>query len=79
MSDTHHDKIMPIMGHLRELRNVLIKCAIVLVITTVISLAFTTPILQFLIAPYSAVSPSGAAFWKQSIQLKTLRPISVWR
>ena len=59
MSDTHHDKIMPIMGHLRELRNVLIKCAIVLVITTVISLAFTTPILQFLIAPYSAVSPAG--------------------
>jgi sec-independent protein translocase protein TatC len=55
MSDTRHDRIMPIMGHLRELRNVLVKCAIVLVITTTISLAFTTQILQFLIAPYGNI------------------------
>ena len=55
MSDTPSDKIMPIMGHLRELRNVLIKCAIVLVITTLISLTFTTQILQFLIAPYGDI------------------------
>jgi len=55
MNDTRHDKIMPIMGHLRELRNVLIKCAIVLVITTAISLMFTTQILQFLIAPYGNI------------------------
>ena len=55
MSDTRHDRIMPIMGHLRELRGVLVKCAIVLVITTVISLAFTTQILQFLIAPYGSI------------------------
>ena len=37
MSDTRNDKIMPIMGHLRELRDVLIKCAIALAITTAIS------------------------------------------
>jgi sec-independent protein translocase protein TatC len=55
MSETRHDKIMPIMGHLRELRSVLVKCAIVLVITTAISLAFTTQILQFLIAPYGGI------------------------
>jgi sec-independent protein translocase protein TatC len=55
MSDTPHDKIMPIMGHLRELRNVLIKCAVVLVITSAISLVFTTQILQFLIAPYGGI------------------------
>ncbi len=55
MSDTRNDKIMPIMGHLRELRNVLIKCAIVLAITSAISLAFTTQILQFLIAPYGSI------------------------
>jgi sec-independent protein translocase protein TatC len=55
MSDTHNDKLMPIMGHLRELRNVLIKCAVVLVITTLISLIFTTQILQFLIAPYGGL------------------------
>jgi sec-independent protein translocase protein TatC len=55
MSDIRNDKIMPIMGHLRELRNVLIKCAIVVVITSAISLIFTTQILQFLIAPYGGI------------------------
>jgi sec-independent protein translocase protein TatC len=55
MSDSRDDKTMPIMEHLRELRNVLIKCAIVLVITTTISLVFTTQILQFLIAPYGSI------------------------
>jgi sec-independent protein translocase protein TatC len=52
MSDTHDTKSMPIIGHLRELRGVLVKCAIVLAIASVISLTFTTQILQFLIAPY---------------------------
>jgi sec-independent protein translocase protein TatC len=55
MSDTHTDKIMPIMGHLREMRNVLIKCAVVLLIASAISLAFTTQILQLLIAPYGGI------------------------
>jgi sec-independent protein translocase protein TatC len=55
MSDPPNDKIMPIMGHLRELRNVLIKCAVVLLITSAISLVFTTQILQFLIAPYGSI------------------------
>ena len=55
MNDTREDKIMPIMGHLRELRNVLIKCAIVLAITTALCFVFTTQILQFLIAPYGGV------------------------
>jgi sec-independent protein translocase protein TatC len=55
MSDSRNDKIMPLMGHLRELRNVLIKCAIALAVTTTISFAFTTQILQFLIAPYGSI------------------------
>ncbi len=55
MSNPPNDKIMPIMGHLRELRNVLLKCAIALAITTAISFAFTTQILQFLIAPYGGI------------------------
>jgi len=55
MSNPTRDKIMPIMGHLRELRNVLIKCAIVLAITTALCFVFTTQILQFLIAPYGGV------------------------
>ncbi len=55
MNDTRNDKIMPIMGHLRELRDVLIKCAIALAITTAISFVFTSRILQFLIAPYGSI------------------------
>ena len=46
---------MPIMGHLRELRNVLIKCAVALVIASIVSLLFTTQILEFLIAPYGGI------------------------
>ena len=55
MSDTRHDKTMPLMEHLRELRNVLIKCAIALAITSAISVIFTPRILQFLIAPYGSL------------------------
>jgi sec-independent protein translocase protein TatC len=55
MSNPQSNKIMPIMGHLRELRNVLIKCAIVVAIATTISFAFTTQILQFLITPYGGI------------------------
>ena len=54
MSDSRNDKTMPLMEHLRELRNVLIKCGIALAITTVISFAFTSQILQFLVAPYGS-------------------------
>ncbi len=55
MSNPPKDKTMPIMGHLRELRNTLIKCAIALTITSIVALAFTTQILQFLIAPYGGI------------------------
>jgi sec-independent protein translocase protein TatC len=55
MSDSRNDKIMPLMGHLRDLRDVLIKCAIALAIATLVSVAFTTQILQFLIAPYGNI------------------------
>ena len=55
MSDSREDKIMPLMGHLRDLRNVLIKCAIALAIGTAISLIFTTQILEFLVAPYGDI------------------------
>jgi sec-independent protein translocase protein TatC len=55
MNDSRNDKNMPLMGHLRELRNVLIKCGIALAVTTSISFLFTTQILQFLIAPYGGI------------------------
>ena len=55
MSNASDNKLMPIMGHLRELRSVLIKCAVAVIITTTISLLFTTQILEFLIAPYGGM------------------------
>ena len=55
MSSPRNDKMMPLMGHLRELRNVLIKCAVALAITSGISLLFTTQILHFLIEPYGSI------------------------
>lgn len=55
MSDSRRDKTMPLLEHLRELRNVFIKCGIALAVTTTISFIFTTPILQFLISPYGGI------------------------
>ncbi len=44
-------KEMPLLGHLTELRQRLIKCVIALVIATLISLIFAPYIFDFLIAP----------------------------
>jgi sec-independent protein translocase protein TatC len=55
MSDLGENKMMPLMGHLRDLRNVLIKCAIALAMGTAFSLIFTTQILEFLVAPYGDI------------------------
>jgi sec-independent protein translocase protein TatC len=46
------EKTMSLMQHLVELRNVLIKSVIALLIGTVLAAIFTPQILQFLIAPY---------------------------
>lgn len=48
------DKTMPLLEHLVELRNVLIKSVFALLIGTVVAAIFTPQILQFLIAPYGA-------------------------
>ena len=46
------DKTMPLLEHLVELRNVLIKSVFALLIGTLVAAIFTPQILQFLIAPY---------------------------
>jgi len=46
------EKTMPLMEHLRELRSVLIKAVVALVVCAAITAIFTPQILQFLIAPY---------------------------
>ena len=43
--------VMPLMEHLKELRNRLIRAFIALAITTTISFLFTRQLLEFLIAP----------------------------
>lgn len=43
---------MSLMGHLEELRDRLVKSAVVVLICTVISAVFTTQIIQILIEPY---------------------------
>jgi sec-independent protein translocase protein TatC len=48
------DKTMPLLAHLVELRNVLIKSVFALLIGTLLGAIFTPQILQFLIAPYGA-------------------------
>lgn len=48
------DKTMPLLEHLVELRNVLIKSVFALLIGTVVAAIFTPQILQFLISPYGA-------------------------
>jgi sec-independent protein translocase protein TatC len=48
------DKTMPLLEHLVELRNVLIKSVFALLIGTAIAAIFTPQILQFLIAPYGS-------------------------
>jgi sec-independent protein translocase protein TatC len=48
------DKTMPLMQHLVELRSLLIKSVMALLIGSVVAAIFTPQILQFLIAPYGA-------------------------
>jgi sec-independent protein translocase protein TatC len=56
-----------ILTHLNELRIRLTWAAAGLLVTTIISFVFAEPLLDFLLAPYSASSPLGA-------ELQTLRP-----
>lgn len=49
------NQTMPLMAHLTELRNRLIKAFVALIVTTIICAIFTPQILQFLIAPYGTV------------------------
>lgn len=64
---TEEGAVMSIFGHLNELRIRLTHAAIALLIATVFSFIFADRLLQFLLQPYSASVPGGAA-------LQTLRP-----
>jgi sec-independent protein translocase protein TatC len=51
--------VMPLMEHLKELRNRLMRAAIALLITTAISFLFTREVLLFLIAPMGDTLPQA--------------------
>jgi sec-independent protein translocase protein TatC len=51
--------VMPLMEHLKELRNRLIRAFIALIIATLVSLIFTRQVLIFLIAPMGATPPQA--------------------
>ena len=59
--------VMPIFGHLNELRIRITHAAVALIITTIISFIFADDLLAFLLKPYAASVPGDAA-------LQTLRP-----
>lgn len=58
---------LTILEHLKELRGKLTYAAIALLVATVISFLFADQLLLFLMEPYTASNPAGAA-------LQTLRP-----
>lgn len=51
--------VMPLMGHLRELRTRLVRAAIALAITTAISFIFTKQVIEFLIVPMGDTLPQA--------------------
>jgi sec-independent protein translocase protein TatC len=51
--------VMPLMGHLRELRTRLVRAAIALVVTTAASFIFAKRVLQFLISPMGDTLPQA--------------------
>ncbi len=50
-----HDKTMPLLQHLTELRGVLIRMAIALAVCSAVAAIFTPQVLEFLIKPYGSM------------------------
>lgn len=59
--------ILPVFGHLNELRRHLTRAALAVLGTTLFSFIYADRLLQFLLAPYASARPGGTG-------LQTLRP-----
>lgn len=59
--------VMPILGHLNELRIHLTRAALAVLVTTLVSFLFAERLLTFFLQPYAGSQPDGAT-------LQTLRP-----
>lgn len=70
---------MPLMGHLAELRNRLIKAMIAVAAGSVVAFAFNTEILEFLIEPYRVIDPDAQlAFFRPTEGFSLVMRISLW-
>jgi sec-independent protein translocase protein TatC len=70
---------MPMMAHLAEFRNRLIKAAIAVAIGTVIAFAYSEQLLDFLIRPYRVAIPGGAlVYFRPTEGFSTVMRVSLF-
>jgi sec-independent protein translocase protein TatC len=70
---------MPLMGHLAELRNRLIKALIAVGAGSIIAFAFNEQILEFLVEPYRVIDPDAQlAFFRPTEGFSLVMRISLW-
>src|SRR5271156_5743022 len=56
---------MPLMDHLRELRNRVVKAAIAIIIGMIVALCFSSPTIHWIMRPFCDVSINGRTGCKQ--------------
>jgi sec-independent protein translocase protein TatC len=70
---------MPMMEHLAELRNRLIKSAIAVTIATIVAFAYSDELLDFLIRPYRVAVPDGSlAYFRPTEAFSTVMRVSLF-
>jgi sec-independent protein translocase protein TatC len=70
---------MPLMGHLGELRNRLVKSLIAVGVGTIIAFTFNEQILDFLVEPYRTIDPEAQlAFFRPTEAFSLVMRISLW-
>jgi sec-independent protein translocase protein TatC len=73
------EQTMPLMDHLRELRNRIITVVAAIVAGSVLAFVFNEQLLDFLIEPYQlAVPDAGLAFFKPTEAFSLIMKLSLW-
>ena len=76
MSNTTDDS-QPLITHLVELRNRLLRCVICILVVFVALVYFSNDIYHFVAAPLTAVMPKGATMIATNIQTPFFTPIKL--
>ncbi len=71
------DESQPLITHLVELRNRLLRCVICVVLVFVALVYFSNDIYHFVAAPLTAVMPKGATMIATNIQTPFFTPIKL--